>query len=149
MLYAPWEVRGAKTMSRYHPRAQLIFPSNQNLVFWNEFSPAEITLKLNISPTHSETKSYQINSIRSCSSRSFEQVQRHIPIPPKIFNYNLIFSEEIIQYSRTFARQLQTSWNQALVKRFPKTPRTHNLKHPSSMNLITTKQNKLPSLIER
>jgi hypothetical protein len=27
--------------------------------------------------------------------------------------FNLIFSEEIIQYSRTFAPQVQTSWNQA------------------------------------
>ncbi len=32
---------------------------------------------------HSECKSYQINSIKSCSSRSFQQHQRHIPIPPK------------------------------------------------------------------
>ncbi len=42
--------------------------------------------------------------------------------------FNLIFSEEIIQYSRTFVRQVQTSWNQAhaplLVESFPKTPRT-------------------------
>jgi hypothetical protein len=40
----------------------------------------------------------------------------------------LIFSEEIIQYSRTFAPQVQTSWNQAhaplLVESFPKRPRT-------------------------
>jgi hypothetical protein len=37
------------------------------------------------------------------------------------------FSEEIIQYSRTFAPQVQTSWNQAhaplLVESFPKTSR--------------------------
>jgi hypothetical protein len=32
---------------------------------------------------HSKSKSYQINSIKSCSSRSFQQHQRHIPIPPK------------------------------------------------------------------
>jgi hypothetical protein len=48
----------------------------------------------------------------------------------KIFSYdfNLIFSEEIIQYSRTFALQVQTSWIQAhaplLVESFPKRPRT-------------------------
>jgi hypothetical protein len=68
--------------------------------------------------------------------------------------FNLIFSEEIIQYSRTFAEQVQTSWNQAhaplLVESFPKIPRTqseaswfrgsHNYK---------TKQNKLlPSKID-
>jgi len=42
--------------------------------------------------------------------------------------FNLIFSEEIIQYSRTFAPQVHMSWNQShaplLVKSFPKTPRT-------------------------
>jgi hypothetical protein len=54
---------------------------------------------------HSESKSYQI------------QLQ-----------FNLIFSEEIIQYSRTFVPQFQTSWNQAhtplLVESFPKTSST-------------------------
>ncbi len=30
-----------------------------------------------------ESKSYQINSIKSCSSRSFQQHQTHIPIPSK------------------------------------------------------------------
>jgi hypothetical protein len=30
-----------------------------------------------------ESKSYQINSIKSWSSRSFQQHQMHIPIPPK------------------------------------------------------------------
>jgi hypothetical protein len=39
---------------------------------------------------HSESKSYQINSIKSCSSRSFQQHQRHIPIPLKFFSYDLI-----------------------------------------------------------
>jgi hypothetical protein len=32
---------------------------------------------------HSESKSHQINSIKSCSSRSFQQHQRRISIPPK------------------------------------------------------------------
>jgi hypothetical protein len=44
--------------------------------------------------------------------------------------FNLIFSEKIIQYLRTFAPQVQTSWNQAhaplLVESFPKTPRTQS-----------------------
>ncbi len=57
--------------------------SSQNLVFKNlfEFSKAEITLK-SISP-QSKSKSYQINPIKSYSSRYFQQHQRHIPIPPK------------------------------------------------------------------
>ncbi len=44
--------------------------------------------------------------------------------------FNVIFSEKIIQYSRTFALQVQTSWNQAhaplLVESFPKIPRTRS-----------------------
>jgi len=49
--------------------------SFQNLVFWDlfEFPVAEITLK-SISPT------FRINSY---SSRSFQQHEQHIPIPPK------------------------------------------------------------------
>jgi hypothetical protein len=34
--------------------------------------------------SHSKSKSYQINFIKSCSSRSFQQHQRHIPVPPKL-----------------------------------------------------------------
>jgi hypothetical protein len=44
--------------------------------------------------------------------------------------FHLVFSEEIIQYSRTFAPQVQTSWNQAdaplLLESFPKRPRTRS-----------------------
>jgi hypothetical protein len=32
---------------------------------------------------HFESNSYSLNSIKSCSSTSFQQRQRHIPIPPK------------------------------------------------------------------
>ncbi len=32
---------------------------------------------------NSDSKSYRINSIKSCSSRSFQQHQTHIPLPPK------------------------------------------------------------------
>ncbi len=56
---------------------------------------------------HSESKSYQINSIKSCSSsRSFQQHhQRHIPIPPwLVFSYDsiLIFSEKIHSIFKNF-----------------------------------------------
>jgi hypothetical protein len=93
--------------------------SFQNLVFWNlfEFSAAEKIQYL----SHSESKSYQINSIKS-SHQDLSNFQ---------LQFNLIFSDEIIQYSRTFAPQVQTSWNQAhaplLVESFPKTPRTNYL----------------------
>ncbi len=61
--------------------------------------------------------------------------------------FNLIFSEEIIQYSRTFALQVQTSWNQSpcnpsSLKAFLR-HQEHDLKHPNSMDLLTTKKNKL------
>jgi len=51
-----------------------------------------------------------------------------------------------------FAQQVKTPWNQThaplLVKSFPKTPK-NDLKHPSSVDLIFTKQSKLPSFIDR
>jgi hypothetical protein len=69
--------------------------------------------------------------------------------------FNLIFSEEIIQYSRTFAPQVQMSW-----KPSPCTPpprpelsfqrhKEHDPNQPSSVDLITTIQNKLSSFIDR
>ncbi len=49
----------------------LKFPQQKSLL--NQYLP------------HCESKSYQINSIKSCSPRSFQQHQRHIPIPLKNF----------------------------------------------------------------
>ncbi len=80
--------------------------SFQNLIFWNlfEFSVTEITSK-----SISSTFWIQILPNKFCSSRSF-------PVPPtahsnssEIFSYNfyLIFSEEILQYSKSFAPQVQ------------------------------------------
>ncbi len=58
--------------------------SFQNLVFWNFYLNFQWqkSFKNEYLP-HSESKSYQINSFKSCPSRSFQQHQRHIPIPPK------------------------------------------------------------------
>jgi hypothetical protein len=131
--------------------------SLQNLVFlefiWI-FSGRNY-FKINISH-NSESKSYQINSIKSCSSRSFQQHTKGTFQFLRNFQlrFHLIFSEEIIQYSRTFAPQVQTSWNQPS----PCTPshrelsndQKRYLKHPSSVDLISTnKTNKLPSFIDR
>jgi hypothetical protein len=60
----------------------------------------------------------------------------------------------MIQYSRTFAPQVQTIWNQAhapllLTSRAFQRLHGHDLKHPGSVDLVTTKQNKLPSFIDR
>ncbi len=92
-----------------------------------------------------EPISYQINSIISCLSRSFQQHEKFQFLRNFQIRFNLIFSEEIIsifknfctsspnimekspfsydfflfsvkklfQYSKTFAPQVQTPWNQA------------------------------------
>ncbi len=58
--------------------------SFQNLVFLGIYLnfQRQKSLKNQYLP-HSESKSYQINSIKSCSPRSFHKHQRHIPIPLK------------------------------------------------------------------
>jgi len=60
--------------------------------------------------------------------KNFQENQRHVPIPWNLqLQFNLVFNEKIIQYSRNFAPQVQTSWNQAhaplIIESFPKTPR--------------------------
>jgi hypothetical protein len=77
---------------------------------------------------HSESKSYQINSIKSSHQDLSNNTRGTFQILQSFqLWFNLIFSAEIIQYSRTFAPQVQTSWNQAhaplLIKSFSKTPR--------------------------
>jgi hypothetical protein len=61
---------------------------------------------------------------------------------------------KIIQYSRTLPPQVQTSWNRAhahlLIKNFPKTPRTQSeASRVCGSHNYKTKQNKLPSFIDR
>ncbi len=69
------------------PRSSIDF-SFQNLVFWNLFEFQWQKSLQNQYLPHSESKSYQIISIKSCSSRSFQQHQRHNS--SEIFNYDLI-----------------------------------------------------------
>jgi hypothetical protein len=64
------------------PRPQLIFPSETWFFGIYLNFQQQKSLRNQYLP-HSESKSYQINSIKSCSSRSFQQHRRHIPIPPK------------------------------------------------------------------
>jgi hypothetical protein len=128
--------------------------SFQNLVFWEFiwiFSSGNHP-KINISHILN-SKSYQINSIKSCSSRSFRQYQMHIPIPPK-FLATIKFNFQWRNHS-IFKNFCTASPN--IMEPSPCTPphrelfqrhQEHNLKHPSSIDLITTKQNKtnyLPS----
>ncbi len=100
---------------------------------------------LNQYPPHSESKSYQINSIKSCSSRSFQKHQRHIPILPKRkiqLRFNLIFSEEIIQYTRNFCTSRPNTMKPSQCtpprETFPKRPSTG-----SEVDLITTNKTNL------
>jgi len=81
---------------------------------------------------HSESKSYQINSIKSWSSifpttpkaHTFQFLQKF-----RLWFY-LIFSEKFVQYSRTSTPQVQMPWNQAdaplLLQSFQKRPRTQS-----------------------
>ncbi len=64
------------------PRPQLIFPSKTWFFGIYLSFQWQKSLKNQYLP-HSESKTYYINSTKSCSSRSFQQHQRHIPIPPK------------------------------------------------------------------
>jgi hypothetical protein len=101
----------------------------------------------------SESKSYQINSIKSCSSRSFQEHQRHIPIPPKFsattsFNFqwrnHSVFKNFLPRKSKHHGtKPMHPSLSRAFQRH-----RGHNLKHPCLVDLNTTKQNKtnyLPS----
>ncbi len=75
-----WPVPLAQVWTGPHP--QLIFPSKTWFLRIYLTFQRQKSLKNEYLP-HSESKSYQINSINFFSSRSFQQHQRHIPIPSK------------------------------------------------------------------
>jgi hypothetical protein len=131
-------------LAQVSPRPQLIFGIYLNF-------HRHKSLKNQYLP-HSESKSYQLipsNPAHQDLSNKTNNTFQFLRIIFQI-RFNLIFSEEIIQYSRTFTPQVQMSWNQVHaplpVESFPKTPRTwseacwfsgsHNFK---------TKGNKVPS----
>ncbi len=120
------------------PSSQLIFPSKLNLVFWNlfEFSAGEITQNQYL--PHFESKSCQINSIKSCSSKSFQQHQRHIPIPWKYLVAKKSFNIQDFWHCKS--KRHGTKPMHPFSSRAFQRDNEHNLKHPSSVDLITTKQ---------
>ncbi len=133
-------------------RLELVFPSKT--WFFGIYLNFRLQKSLrNQYLSYSESKSYQVNSLNathqdlSNNTDGTSQFLRNFEV-----GFNLIFSEKIIQYSGTFAPQVQTSWNQAhaplLDESFPKTSRTRS-EHPSSVDLITTKQNRPPSFTDR
>jgi hypothetical protein len=133
-----------------HP--QLIFPS-KTWVFGIYLNFQWQKLLKNQYLPHSESKSYQIKSIESFSSRSFQQHQRHIPVPFQIFTYDLIqFSVKksfnIQEHLHHISKRYETKPMHPSSSRPFQRHQEHNLKHPGSMDLLTTKQNKtnyLPS----
>ncbi len=145
-----WPVPLAQVLSR----PQLIFPSKTWFFGIYLNFQGQKSLK-NHYLSHFDSKSYQINSIKSCSSRSFPLHQRHFQ---SILNFqllfNLIFSEEIIQYSRTFASQVQRLRNQAdaplLLKSFPNRPRMWSeASWLSGSHKYKTKPNKQTTFLHR
>ncbi len=61
---------------------------------------------------HSESKSYQVNCIKSCSSRSFQQHQSTFQFLRNFqLHFNLIFSEELIQYSTFLHKYVDKLYN--------------------------------------
>jgi len=94
---------------------------------------------------HSESKSYHKNSIKLYSSRSFQQHQRHIPILPKI-SVKIYF---LLKKSLNIKKLLH--WKSKRHGTKPMYPysskafqrhQEHDLKHPSLVDFILTKQNK-------
>ncbi len=132
------------------PHPQLIFPSKTwFLGIYLNFQQQK-SLKNQYLP-HSESKSYQLHSIKSCSSRSFQQQQRHIPIPLKI---------SVKKNHSTFNNFWTTRPN--VMEPSPCTPPPWELSKetknafwsiPGSVDLISTNKtkqtNKLPSFIDR
>ncbi len=98
-----------------------------------------------------ESKSYQINSIKSCSSDlSNKQTLKAHSNSSQIFSFQftLIFNEEIIQYSRTFVfckSKNISPCTKLLIESFPKTPRTRS---EAQAGLLNYKTNYLPSQID-
>ncbi len=97
-----WHVPLAQVL----PHPQLIFPSKIWLFrIYLNFNGRN-HLKIQYFPL-SKSKSYQINSINSCSSRSFQNIKCKFQFFGNFqLQINLIFSEQIIQYLITFALQV-------------------------------------------
>ncbi len=72
----------AVSLAQVLPRPQLIFRSKTWFFGIYLNFQRQKSLKNQYLP-HSESKSYQVNSTKSCSSRSLQEHQRHIPLPPK------------------------------------------------------------------
>ncbi len=114
LIVSLWPLVWPVPLAQVLPRPQLIFPSktwflefiwifssknhlkiNISHIFWIQISPN----KFHWNPAHQDLS----NNIKG----TFQFLQNFQ------LRFNLTFSEEIIQYSRTFALQVQMSWNQS------------------------------------
>ncbi len=135
------------------PPPQLSFPSKSWFFeFYLNFQRQK-SFKNQYLP-YSESKSQQINSIKSCSSRSFEPCQRHITIPRKFsvtsqFNFSVKKSFNTQELLHLKSKHHGTKPMHPSSSRAFQRHQEHYLKHPGSVDFITTKQNKLPSFIDR
>ncbi len=110
------------------PRPQLIFPSKTWFfrIYWIFKGINHLKINFSHIPNPNLTKWIPLNlahrDLSNNTKGTFQFLQKF-----QLW-FNSIFSEEIIQYSRTFAMQVQTPWNQThaplLLKSFPKRPRT-------------------------
>jgi hypothetical protein len=111
------------------PRPQLIFPSKTWFlgIYWN--FQWQKSLKNQYLPHLWIQIFYQINSTKSCSWRSFQQHERHIPIPLKFLaTIKSNFHWRNHSIFELLHCKSKMSWNQAnaplvLLKSFPKTSR--------------------------
>ncbi len=120
----------------YHVFNWVFLPKPGFLGIYSNFQWQQKPLKNQYLP-HFESKSDQINFINPPPHQDLsKKLQRHIPIPLKfsVTIMNLIFSEKIIQYSKTFWPKVQTSWNQSSCTlpswELSKDTKNTNLKHP-------------------
>jgi hypothetical protein len=91
------------------PRPQLIFlPKTWFFGIYLNFQWQKSFLNQYL--PHSESKSYQMNSIKSSAHQDLsENTEGTFQFFQNFqLRFNLIFSEKIIQYLRTFAQQVQT-----------------------------------------
>ncbi len=102
-----------------------------------------------------ECKSYQMSSIKSYLSRSFQQHQRHITIPPKCSATILIYFsvkksfniQELLHHNskRHGTKPMHPSWSRASRRH-----QEHDLKHPPVrwISELQNKTNYLPPKID-
>jgi len=106
--------KGRLALAQVLPRSQLIFPS-KTWFFGIYLNFQQQKLLKNQYLPHSESKSYQINSIKSCSSRSFQEHRRHIPNTPKTlamisFNFQSKNQSIFNKFYTTSPNIMEPSW---------------------------------------